>query len=135
MLKFSLRGIFWLQRIIFGKSPPFDFVPDGDQRGQKKISPPIKNLEKKPCLHCTSHRLHTWWINTKAYPLSPVQPSKRTDDSIRAQANLAAERKQPVSFDKTYIAYTLPHQKPIHVYTSCAQVVQNHRMLISNIQA
>ena len=43
-------GSFGFSRIFFCKSPPpSDFVPVGDRRGPKILSPPIKNLEKKPC--------------------------------------------------------------------------------------
>ena len=42
-------GSFGFSRICFRKSPPSDFVPVGDRRGPKILSPPIKNLEKKPC--------------------------------------------------------------------------------------
>ena len=41
---------FGFSRIFFHKSsPPSDFVPVGDRRGPKILSPPIKDLEKKPC--------------------------------------------------------------------------------------
>ena len=45
----TLSGQFWLQSDFFRKSPPpSDFVPVGDRRGPKILSPPpIKNLEKK----------------------------------------------------------------------------------------
>ena len=48
MPNFALDGQYWLQSDFFCKSPPSDFVPVGDRRGPKILSPPpIKNLEKK----------------------------------------------------------------------------------------
>ena len=45
-----LVGSFGFSRIFFASPPPSDFVPVGDRRGPKILSPPpIKNLEKKPC--------------------------------------------------------------------------------------
>ena len=42
-------GSFGFSRIFFARFPPSYFVPVGPRRGRKILSPPIKNLEKKPC--------------------------------------------------------------------------------------
>ena len=48
---FALGGQFWLLLDFFRKSPPLSvFLPVGTHGDQKFWSPPIKNLEKKPCL-------------------------------------------------------------------------------------
>ena len=46
---FALSGQFWLQSDFFASPPPpSDFVPVGDRRGPKILSPPpINNLEEK----------------------------------------------------------------------------------------
>ena len=48
----ALHGQFWLQLDFFRQvpPPPSDFVPIGPRRGPKILSPPNKNLEKKPFL-------------------------------------------------------------------------------------
>ena len=58
-----------------------------------------------------STQVGTWNGHTKTYPRPVHQPEKRTDDSIRAQANLTAETKKPVSFYKMYISYTIDTPK------------------------
>ena len=58
MLKIAKNGLilhyvdsFGFNQIFFRKSHPSDFVSVGDRRGPKILSPPpIKNLEKKPCM-------------------------------------------------------------------------------------
>ena len=48
-LNLAWGGIWGFSRNFFPSPPPSDFVPDGDRRGRKNVSPPpIKNLEKKP---------------------------------------------------------------------------------------
>ena len=60
MLKIAKNGLILHKVGIFGFSliffaslppppPPSDFVLVGDRRGQKILSPPIKNLEKNLC--------------------------------------------------------------------------------------
>ena len=62
----NLGGIFWLQRKILVSSPPHR-----DRRGRKKIeSPPIKNLEKKPCLGLIERRQSHSCISL--YPLQMI---------------------------------------------------------------
>ena len=76
-----LSGQFWLQSDFFCKSPPpSDFVPVGDWRGPKILSPPpIKNLEKKPCfrpmpkslqrLHLIHYALIIWLYKRPIFPI------------------------------------------------------------------
>ena len=44
---FALGGLFWLQSDFFRKSTPSDFVPVGDRRGPKILSPPNKKFREK----------------------------------------------------------------------------------------
>ena len=44
-----LVGSFGFSQIFFASPPPLQLRPVGPRRGQTFLSPPSKNLEKKPC--------------------------------------------------------------------------------------
>ena len=94
MALFCIKWVVWLQSDFFRKFlPPSNFVPIGPRRGLKILSPPIKNLEKKPwqavekkigmtwkmnlcgfiklikirwCKKLYTHSLAKWWCHTVA---------------------------------------------------------------------